>query len=374
VNRRSKRVLHIVRVMDRGGVENWLMNVLRCVDRRRVQMDFLVHTAAAGAHDPEIAGLGAGLFRCTSPLWSPAYALEVARVLSRSGTYDVVHSHVHHFSGYVQALARRCGVRFRIAHSHSDTAALDRNCNAARGGYLRLMHNLVRRHATRLVAVSARAANALFGPGWASDPRSLVLPCGIDLAPFRQVPANPIRRDWRIGEDDLVVGHVGRFDTPKNHAFLVEIFREILHLQPQARLLLVGDGPLLPAIQDRVRELGISERTIFAGSCDRVAALLAAIDVFVFPSLYEGLPLSIVEAQAAGVPCVLSDGIAAESDVVPPLVHRISLSEPPARWASAALAASWGAAPSRVEALSLVEKSSFNVKNSMEQLYALYDA
>ncbi len=374
MNERPKRVLHVVRAMDRAGVENWLMNILRRLDRRRVQLDFLVHTSKAGVHDPEIADRGARLLRCTSPLWSPGYALRIGQILRSFGPYDAIHSHVHHFSGYLVALARGLGIPSRLAHSHSDTASLDACAGTCRRGYLGLMRHLVRRDATRLVAVSGRAAKALFGEGWALDPRSCVLPCGIDLAPFRQIPARSRRAFLHFGEADFVVGHVGRFDTPKNHEFLVSIFEEILRRRPHSRLFLVGDGPLRRSIEAKVQERGVAERAVFAGARDDVAQLLGAMDVCIFPSLREGLPLSVVEAQAAGVPCVLSDVIAEEADAIPELIHRVSLSQSAARWADVALAAGGHPAPGRVEALSLIEASSFNLSRSMEHLYALYDA
>ncbi len=371
---RPKRVLHVVRAMDRAGVENWLMNVLRRVDRGRVEMDFLVHTRNAGVHDSEIADRGARLVRCTSPLWSPSYPLRIGRILHRFGPYDAIHSHVHHFSGYLVALARRSQVPIRIAHSHSDTTRLDAGAGRLRAGYLNRMRRLVRRDATRLVAVSQRAAHSLFGEGWASDPRSLVMHCGIDPTPFRQIPSLSPRAAWNLADDDFVVGHVGRFDTPKNHQFLVEIFAAILRARPQARLVLVGDGALREAIEARVRSQNIAGRTVFTGAQDNVAQLLRAMDVCVFPSLHEGLPLSVVEAQAAGVPCVLSDGITDEADAVPGLVHRVSLSQPAARWAAVVLAANRIPAPNKRESLRLIEESSFNIARSMEQLYALYNA
>src|SRR5205085_4359911 len=120
---RPKRVLNVLRSMNPGGVETWLMHLLRRVDRRRLQLDFLVHTGDAGAYDQELLELGGGLFRCTDPLYSPAYPRSIGRVLRQFGPYDAVHSHVHHFSGYFLMLARWFGVPARIAHCHNDTAA-----------------------------------------------------------------------------------------------------------------------------------------------------------------------------------------------------------------------------------------------------------
>ncbi len=371
---RPKRVLQVVRSMDRGGVENWLMNILRRLDRRRVRMDFLVHTTHPGVHDPEIALHGSRIFRCTSPLWSPGYPVRIGRILRHFGPYDAVHSHVHHFSGYLVTLAASAGIPSRIAHSHSDTAALDARTGMLRRGYLHLMRRLLGADATRLVAVSRRAASALFGESWSLDPRSLVLHCGIDLADFRRMPTAPVRETYGLTDSDFVVGHVGRFDAPKNHRFLIDIFGEILRRRPAARLLLVGDGPHREFIEAELQARGLAGRTVLTGNRANVAELLGAVDVCIFPSLHEGLPLSVVEAQAAGVPCVLSDVITEEADAIPSLIHRISLSRPAAKWADVALAANGRCAPGKAEALSLMEASSFNIARSMEQVYALYSA
>ena len=167
---------------------------------------------------------------------------------------------------------------------------------------------------------------------------------------------------------------MGRFDRAKNHWFLTEIAAEVMRRRPMTRLLLLGDGGTRRAIEERVKNLGIAEKTIFAGTRTDVAQFLEAADAMVFPSLWEGLGLALVEAQAAGLPCVISDVIPEEADIVPSLIHRVSLAESAAYWAERLLAAARDSAPLETGALVSVEDSSFNVLHSVEELYALYSA
>jgi glycosyltransferase involved in cell wall biosynthesis len=375
MSERPRRVLHVVKAMNRGGVETWLMHLLRHFDRQRVQLDFLVHTDQPGAFDEEIGDRKAGLIRCLESERSPAYGTKISRLLAQFGPYDVIHSHVHHFSGYLLWLAHRASIPVRIAHSHSDTALLDARAGWARRCYLQLMKRSIRRHATHFVGASDPAGRSLFGANWSADPRSQVLHCGIDLEPFRRRREKAAARAaWDIGPDDFVIGHVGRFDTPKNHMFLLEIAAEVVGRQPRTRLLLAGDGPLRQLLVERIRDLGIGDQVILTGVREDVAVLLSAMDVFVFPSLYEGLGLSLVEAQAAGLPCIISDVIPAEADAVPALIHRISLADDRGHWADCVLAARSRLAPGPADALAAVENSSFNISRGIDSLYALYGA
>jgi len=369
---RPKRILHVVGGMVRAGVETWLMQALRLLDPRRVHVDFLVHTNEPCAYDQEIEARGSRLLRCTEPYFSPAYGRRVSSLIRAFGPYSAVHSHVHHFSGYLLWLARLAGVPERIAHSHSDTSRQDARAAWMRRLYLGWAKQRIQLNATRLVAASRAAGRALYGGAWGSDRRQLLLHCGIDLAPFRHPPSRKeIRESLGIRDDDFVIGHTGRFAAPKNHPFLLEVAAEISRIRPNTRLLLVGDGPGRAELESRARDLGIHERTIFAGVRSDVPALLAAMDVFVFPSLWEGLPLTLLEAQAAGLPCIVSDVVSEEADIIPDLCARMPLAAGSASWAAAALRP-----PRRVsqEALRTVENSSFNIERSVEQLYALYNA
>jgi glycosyltransferase involved in cell wall biosynthesis len=371
---RPVRVLQVLRGMHRGGIESWLMHILRHADRERFQIDFLVHVP--GVHDDEIRALGSTIHQGASPKNPLAYGRAFKQIVRQNGPYDVVHSHIHHYSGYIMYLARQAGVPVRIAHSHLDTSSLDSTMKLQRRGYLALMHHLLRQHATLGLAASKLAAHALFGPQWEQDAeRWRVLYCGIDLKPFLEpVDRHALRAELNIPADALVMGHIGRFFEQKNHDFLIDILAEVVQRAPCTRLLLVGDGPLREQIVQKVERLGLQEHVIFTGLRKDVPQLmLGAIDVFVLPSLFEGLPIVGLEAQAAGLPCVWSDTITEELDCVQPLVQRLSLSQPASEWAAAVLRAHQRPhALSRAAALDLMRNSSFNVERGLDMLEQTY--
>jgi glycosyltransferase involved in cell wall biosynthesis len=371
---RRIRVLHVVGGMSRGGAETWLMHVLRHIDRERFQMDFLVHTAERCAYDNEVRALGARILPCLGLTRPWSYAKNFRRILAAYGPYDVVHSHVHHYSGYTLRLAQRAGVPVRIAHSHIDASSLDVSPGLLRWTYLTTMKRWIRRFATLGLAASGKAAEALFGPNWQRSSLCKLLYCGIDLVPFRAETDPSVRAVLRLPPDAFVIGHVGRFDEQKNHQFMLKVVRSIVDSHPNTRLLLIGDGPLRAAIERRAAELGLSKHVVFAGlRADVPRVLLGAVDVFVLPSLYEGLPLVGLEAQAAGLPCVLSDAITRELDVLPQIIRRLPLSTPASVWADNVLAARRPpAAVSRTQALQALEQSPFDIANSVTHLQRIY--
>jgi len=372
--RRQIRILHIVGGMGRGGVETWLMHVLRHADRERFQMDFLVHTARPCPYDDEVRALGGNIIPCLDPARPWSYARNFRRVLAAQGRYDIVHSHVHHYSGYVLRLARRSGVPVRIAHSHLDVTPGDAAANARRRLYLALARRWIRRHATSGLAASGKAADALFGPAWRSDSRCRLLCCGIDLEPFRSGPDRSVRLELQLPSDAFVIGHVGRFDEQKNHRFLLEITRKVVEAEPKTRLLLIGDGSLRATIERRAAEMALSKQVMFLGLRPDVPRLLqSALNVFVMPSVFEGLPLAGIEAQAAGLRCIFADSITREVDIVPQLVKRLRLSDSASAWANAVLATRKEVPPvTREDAFRAVWSSPFNIRNSAADLQRLY--
>lgn len=374
IRSRPRRVLHILGSLNRGGAETWLLHALRHMDHDDVEQDFLVHQAEPGVYEDEVRALGSKIHRCLNPqrLWQ--YGQQLKKVLTEHGPYDAVHSHVHFYSGHILRIARRCGVPMRIAHSHNDTSHFDNQAGLARRMYLRLMGHWIAKHATHGLAASGKAAVSLFGANWQSDPRYRILFCGVDLQPFEQpVDVNTVRAEFGWSDQHFVVGHVGRFDEQKNHPYLIQIFAEIARQRPEARLLLVGIGDRQPEIKALVSQLGLAERVAFAGTRPDVPRLmLGAMDVFALPSLFEGLPLVLVEAQAAGLPCFVSDVIAPETTLVAPLMRQLSLQSNPARWAEAILTERPQFDRSR--AYELVASSPLNIQNSARELQQLYRA
>lgn len=376
IDQSSTRVLHVVGGMNKGGIETWLMHVLRHIDRNRFQIDFLVHTTEPCAYDEEIRSLGSKIIPCLYPSKPWLYAQNLRKIIREYGPYDVIHSHVHYFSGYVLYLAQQLGIPVRIAHTHTNTATIDSKAGLKRQGYIALNKWWIKNCATAGLACSREAATIFFGSDWQIDPRWQVLYCGVDLSPFENdVDPNLVRAELNIPADAFVIGHVGSFREPKNHQFLLEIAAEVIKQEPRTRVLLIGDGSLRPAIEQKVKCLNLTDHVILTGVRSDVATLMrGAMDVFLFPSLYEGLPLVLIEAQAAGLPCIASDSIPKEVDVIEPLINWISLSSSASTWADVVLSKRQTVSSlMQANAVRNLKISPFNIEVSLKRLEHLYE-
>ncbi len=369
------RILQVVGKMNRGGAETWLMHILKNIDRDRFHIDFLVDTTQQCAYDDEIRNLGSQIIPCLNPLQPLLYSHNFKSMYRKYGSYDIVHSHVHHFSGYILLLAQQVGVPIRIVHSHIDSSALEAKSKIHRRLYLGLMKSWLTQYATSGLGCSHKALADLFSPNWESDPRWRLLYCGIDLNTFKKyVDSSAVRAELGLPTDAFVIGHVGRFQDQKNHRFILDIAAEIAKQEPRMRLLLIGDGILRQEIEQKAEQLGLINKIIFAGIRSDVAQLMiGAMDVFLFPSLYEGLPLVLLEAQSAGVPCVISDVITEEVEVLKPFLRRLSLMQSASVWAKAILAIkSEKLSINREDALNQVTHSAFNIQRSVQELSDVY--
>jgi glycosyltransferase involved in cell wall biosynthesis len=377
---KEKKPIHVLQVMgstNRGGTEIGIINALKQLnrERERVHMDFLVHADHPGYFDNEVRKFGGEVIPCHTPSRPWKYARNFKRILREFGPYNVVHSHIHYFSGFVLRLAHQCGVPIRIAHSRFDMSKIESKGRFYRRWYVNLMKKWITRHATLGLAVSRSAAGDLFGQNWESDPRWRLLYLGIDLSQYGvAINSHTVRRELGVPRDALVVGHVGRFAEQKNHAFLVKIAAEIAKRNQEVYFVLAGEGPLRPTMESEVRQMGLSNRVIFAGLRSDVPRLMkGAFDVLLFPSLYEGLPSVVLEAQAAGIPSIISDNFTEECVVIKPLVRRLCLTDPPAAWAEAVMAfCEKRPAISPTQALAIMEKSPFNNLKGANYLYKVY--
>lgn len=323
------RILQVVTHMNRGGLETMIMNYYRQIDRKKIQFDFLVHREARADYDDEIESLGGRIYRLPRLVpWSRTYLAALNKFFADNHQYRVIHVHQDCMSSVILKAAKKHHIPVRIAHSHSSSQ--DRNLKYP----IKLFYKrLIPHYATDLIACGKDAGDWMFGrsPYW-------ILKNAIHVDQYRFDPARAARVRAALGipKDAIVVGHVGRFCTVKNHTFLIDIFLEIKKMTDHAVLLLVGSGDLQKSVAHKADSLGLSDSVIFTGLRSDVPDLMEAMDVFVFPSLYEGLPLTLVEAQSSGLGCVISDRIPSDCDLTP-LVYRRSLEESPANWARTAM-------------------------------------
>jgi glycosyltransferase involved in cell wall biosynthesis len=332
----SIRILHVVGEMSRGGVETWLMHMLRNLDRRQIAMDFLCLSGEPGAYAPEIESLGGKIHLLRlNRLRLDRFQRDFTGLL-RSEGYEVVHSHVLTFSGFLLWLAKRAGVSQRLAHFHtSKVTTEDRSDGLVRRAYLKAMNILLHKSATRFLACSQVAMAAVLGEKWQDLNNAEVLYCGIDLSPFRN-KADPlaVRQELGLPVTSKVVGHVGSFIPAKNHKFIIKLAKELCVRRQDIRFLLVGDGPLRQEVEREVNEKGLAPFFVLTGARGDVPRLMQAMDLFILPSVREGLGIVLVEAQAASLPLVTSPLPAFKEVVFTPFHQNISLENPQA-WAQA---------------------------------------
>jgi glycosyltransferase involved in cell wall biosynthesis len=363
------RVLQVVGVMNRAGGETWLMHMLRHLDRQRFNFTFFCYTGKPGEYASEIESLGARILLPAVRLRSLGFADKFRQILG-DGRYDIVHSHDLIISGYFMKLAAKEKVPVRIAHSHNT----DADISTFRRMFWWLNKRWIRRYATHGLAASRDAAQTLFGPRWESDPRFRVLHCGIDIDAFKQkTDRAEVRKEFGIPAGAQVVGHIGKFYKQKNHHFIIQIVAEVLKTQPNIYFFLVGEGVLRSEIETLTRKKGIDDRVIFAGSRPDVPRLMSgAMDAFLFPSRFEGLGLVLVEAQAAGLPCIISDRIPKEATVVPELIRVLPLKAGVRNWADSLSSALKSPRPQPAHCLETVSQSTFAAEKSLEALQQFY--
>lgn len=320
------RVLHVVTYMGRGGLETMLMNYYRHIDRNKLQFDFLVHRDFEADYDQEIQLLGGRIFHVSRLVpWSKSYRTTLKKFFSEHPEYKIVHVHQDCLSSVALQCAQECGVPIRIAHSHNSNQ--DKNLK-----YLIKCYYMkkIPTYATNMFACSKLAGEWMFG-GYQFQ----VLLNAIDAEKYAYSSsvASKVRTELSIDEE-YVIGHVGRFSPQKNHDFLIDVFNECVKMDANVKLVLVGDGEGRKQIEDKVEALGIRDKVIFTGVRTDVNELLQAMDVFVFPSLYEGLGISTIEAQTASLPCVISESIPDDCIVTEGLVKKVSLNSSPREWAT----------------------------------------
>lgn len=299
------RILQCVNNMHRAGLETLLMNYYRNIDRTKIQFDFLMHRSERSEYDDEIESLGGRIFRAPRlyPQNYPAYFAFMETFFGEHPEYKIIHSHIDAMSYLPLLAAKKAGVPIRIAHSHNTSIDLDFKYPLKQ--FFRSQINSV---ATHRLACGQQAGNFLFG---SKDFR--VITNAIDAENFRFSSEIREKKRQEMGlQDRVVIGHVGRFAYAKNHRFLLEIFGEIRKCEPKAVLLLAGKGEKEPQIRELAERMGITEDVLFLGSRSDMQELYQAMDVFVMPSLFEGVPVVGIEAQYAALPCVFSDKVPEE--------------------------------------------------------------
>ena len=327
----AKRILQVVSSMNRGGLETYIMNLYRHIDRSKVQFDFLVHTTKHCAYDDEIRNLGGKIYSVTSRGKSILRnKLELHEFFKTHKEYDTIHIHIS-CPTYIAPIvyAKRNGVKKIIVHSRNNVGAKGKFHDICRF----LNKPRIKKYATHYFAISNLAADNMYHKNISRE-QIKIIPNAIDSEKF--IFSKDIRAERRRAygvEDKFVVGHVGRFAEQKNHMFLLETFKEIYEQCPNAVLMLVGEGSLEDKIRAKAQALDIEEAVLFMGTFPDVENVMQAMDVFLCPSLFEGFGRVLLEAQASGLPTFTSKRVVPDIIKVTELLEFISLEESPKVWA-----------------------------------------
>lgn len=365
------RVLQNFGSLNRGGLETFVMNVYRAIDRSQIQFDFLV--TAKGDYADEIESMGGRIFVIpprNKGLW--AYRKNLDEFFRTHATeFAAIHCHASSLTSLEPlAYAKKHGVRNRLLHSHS--SSISRSLSTY---YILLATHtanklFVKRLATHYLGCSQKALDWMFCfTGCRS--KVIMINNGIDVDKFRydETKRKAARKELHVDNDTILLGHVGRFAAVKNHGFLIDTFYELLKERPNAKLLMVGTGELVDSMKRKCHQLDIVEKVIFAGVREDIDKLLQAMDIFVMPSLFEGLPVTLVEAQAAGVPILASDAISTDVRMTE-LLHFYPLSKTPHQWMAEALRVL--KASKRVDTSLEITEAGFDIKTSASILSQIY--
>lgn len=329
------RVLQEDVVLDRGGIEALLMNVYRNIDREQVQFDFMVHRPHQGDYEQEVTDLGGKIYH--TPGFNPvppkynSYKNAMIKVFTEHPEYKVLHAHTE-LNGWPLKFAAKCGIPTRIAHAHNAKSNLN-----LKYFFFRYEKLWLKKYCTDMFMCSTPAGNWFYGEETVKKGNVKFIKNGIDTSvyKFSEQTRAQVRRELNAGEK-IVFCHVGRFMQQKNHRFLIDIFNEIHKKNPNTLLVMAGDGPDREACEEKARNYNIYYSTRFLGVRKDVNRILQGADLFLFPSLWEGLPLTAVEAQSAGLPIVMTDVITSEA-IITKGVRTCSLSDSPEKWADTAL-------------------------------------
>ena len=323
------RVLMLFTILNRGGAETMVMNYYRNIDRTKLQFDFIVHRQERGAYEDEIEALGGHVYRLMPlhPLTFHQYKKQVSRFFDEHPDYKIIHGQCSESGYFIYKEAARRGVPVIIAHAHNSHVPFD----------LKLIMRTYFKHRMRPYlshgfSCGREAAEWLFGKKMGQ--KAILLNNAIDTRryAFSDTLRQNKREELGLKESTLAVLHVGSFAKAKNHKFIIDVFHQLHSHRPDSVLLLAGAGPMRQDIEDKVKRLGLTDSVRFLGSRDDIPELMMAADTLLFPSIFEGLPVTLIEAQATGLNCLISDRIPQEV-VVTGKVQVMSLSQDAAQWA-----------------------------------------
>lgn len=322
------RVLVLDTVMDRGGAETMMMNYLRNINREKVIFDFLVNRDYKADYEDEIEALGGRIFRMCPmyPQYFGRYKKEVRDFLINHPEYKIIHSNLEERSYFALKEAKKLNIPVRISHSHNAPKGFD-----LKSIFRYYFRSRLKPQVTHMFTCGEEAGDWLYGKKYRD--KVIMQNNAIDAKAYeyKKDVEEKVRKEFNL-EGKFVIGHVGRFFPQKNHSFLIDVFNEVYKMDKDAVLMLVGGGELKEQIEEKVKSLGLQDAVKFLGVRSDVDYLIQGFDLFILPSLFEGLPVTMVEAQASGVKCIISDKVPPQCAITDN-VEIIGLNEKVESWA-----------------------------------------
>lgn len=362
---RPIRIAQIMGKMNSGGVESVVMNYYRYIDKDKIQFDFIVDENSTHIPYKEIESMGGQVILVPTYQKIGLYIKELKRIFKEK-KYRIVHSHLNSLSIFPLYVAKKTNIPVRIAHSHSTSNKKEWKKNIIKN----ILRPLSKINASHYFCCSELAGRWLFGNKTYDRGKVTLINNAIEIDNFiyDETIQYKIRKELNLS-DKLVIGHVGRFVNQKNHTYLIDIFYEIHKKNKNAVLLLIGEGPLLNEIKLKVEKLELNQAVKFLGVRNDVNILMQAMDVFILPSLYEGLPVVGVEAQAAGNLCILSEDMTKDTKILK-TTKFLSLSESPEYWAEEILKAQKSFTKKNTK--KEIIQACFDIKTESKKLERLY--
>lgn len=368
----KKKVLIVTAPLNIGGFDVVASNLQKYLDKNKFETTFYIKGEKVGVLEKTVVENGAKVIHKPDCIKGYLKEYNHLKKIMKDGEYDIVHSHLMFYSGMVMRAAYKVGVKKRVPHSHMTNPCLENRSMVKRivaKGYSVVMKKWLNKYGTDLVACGPEAGVYLYGAK-SFEKRGILLNNAIDLERFKfdKEARNAIRRELSI-EDKLIIGHVGRLNYVKNHKFLIDVFYEIQKLNKDTVLLIVGDGEERETIEQKAKKLGIENKVIFTGTRTDTERLISAMDIMVFPSLHEGLPVVLIEAQATKLPCLIADTVSRYSKQNDN-IEFMSLKETPEEWAKKAVEL----AECDREKVSTAEiEKNYDIKKIAKQLEKIYE-
>ena len=368
----KKRVLQVTGAMNIGGTETMLMNLYRKINKD-IQFDFISYSKEDGYYDNEIKELGGNIIKLNPPneVGIINAIKDIKNVIKENGPYNIVHTHMMFNSGVAMIAAYLSGVKIRVSHAHTTS---DEGNGIKRKIYINIMRTFIKIFSTDFLACSNLAGKYLFGERIIKNKNYKVLPNYIDYDKFIYCnDKTSVRAELGIKSDDIVICHIGRFIKAKNHDFLIKIAKEMIDKNNKVKFILVGDGDLKNEIENKVKELKIDKNIFFTGIRKDIPNILKNSNLFILPSIYEGLGLVLLEAQSSNIPCLVSEAIQPEVDLNLGLVKTLNIGLGESIWANeSATFMLKNRNISNAEIINKIKASNYDLQNILNILLKVY--